>query len=174
MTAAKHTPSDVIARRKAYQKAYYSSPIVRARVNARVRKRRELDPEKFRKAAREWHRQNKEKMAAYNKKYMQRPGVKERAAARQRQWTIENREHRVKLARKRSGLPDPTRPCPDVCECCGGRSERSLHLDHCHKTGQFRGWLCFMCNSGIGKLGDDISSLERAVAYLRKNLLVGA
>jgi hypothetical protein len=29
-----------------------------------------------------------------------------------------------------------------------------------------RGVLCFNCNRGLGKLGDDVASLERAIAYL--------
>jgi hypothetical protein len=39
-------------------------------------------------------------------------------------------------------------------------------LDHDRVTGKFRGWLCQECNSGLGKLGDDIAGLRRAIAYL--------
>ena len=38
--------------------------------------------------------------------------------------------------------------------------------DHCHETGQFRGWLCKKCNTGLGALGDDLESILRAVQYL--------
>ena len=54
---------------------------------------------------------------------------------------------------------------PKNCQLCG--EEKKLQLDHCHKTNLFRGWLCNDCNTGIGKLGDDITSLERAVKYLK-------
>lgn len=57
---------------------------------------------------------------------------------------------------------------PKDCQLCG--KEKKLQLDHCHKTNQFRGWLCNECNSGIGKLGDDIESLEHAIKYLKGEL----
>jgi len=53
-----------------------------------------------------------------------------------------------------------------VCECCGGDSR--LAVDHCHTTGALRGVLCQPCNLGIGQLGDDLTGVLRAVAYLTK------
>lgn len=40
------------------------------------------------------------------------------------------------------------------------------NLDHCHSTGKIRGILCFNCNTGIGKLNDNLSTLKKAVQYL--------
>lgn len=40
--------------------------------------------------------------------------------------------------------------------------------DHDHDTGEFRGWLCKKCNTGMGALGDNLESLLRAVQYLAK------
>ena len=40
--------------------------------------------------------------------------------------------------------------------------------DHDHDSGEFRGWLCKKCNTGMGALGDDLESLLRAVQYLAK------
>lgn len=56
----------------------------------------------------------------------------------------------------------------DVCDCCGNKHHKSLVLDHDHDTLAFRGWICEPCNHGIGKLGDNIEGLEKALAYLRK------
>ena len=39
-------------------------------------------------------------------------------------------------------------------------------LDHDHKTGKFRGWLCNKCNSALGWLEDDINYTRRALNYL--------
>ena len=83
-----------------------------------------------------------------------------------------HRNHEQEKARsreyQRKDLPTPTRPCPERCELCGGLpGKRALHLDHDHKTGLFRGWLCHMCNLSLGKFGDTMDGLERAMTYLR-------
>lgn len=53
-----------------------------------------------------------------------------------------------------------------ACAICGTVPEQ-LCVDHCHEKGVVRGLLCSECNAGLGKLGDTIGALERAVAYLR-------
>lgn len=74
----------------------------------------------------------------------------------------------VRQLRKKAPLP------PEKCECCGkmpkidsrtGKTQ-TLRLDHNHDTQQFRGWLCDRCNSGIGKLGDNIEGIVNALNYL--------
>jgi|HubBroStandDraft_6_1064221.scaffolds.fasta_scaffold186841_2 hypothetical protein len=56
----------------------------------------------------------------------------------------------------------------DACQCCGKvpTNKYGTCLDHDHGTGDFRGWLCHQCNTGIGSLGDDLDGLRRAIAYL--------
>ena len=56
---------------------------------------------------------------------------------------------------------------PKACECCGRTTK--LFLDHCHSTGNFRGYLCQQCNVGLGNLGDDQAGLLRAIRYLSKD-----
>lgn len=53
------------------------------------------------------------------------------------------------------------------CHICG-RHVR-LAIDHDHDTGAVRGVLCHACNTGIGKLGDSIEGLERALEYLKRH-----
>ena len=55
----------------------------------------------------------------------------------------------------------------EVCECCGERKDK-LIIDHCHDTGEMRGWLCHLCNIGIGNLGDNLEGLQKAVMYLSR------
>lgn len=56
---------------------------------------------------------------------------------------------------------------PEKCECCGKPTKlKAFVVDHDHKTGSFRGWICRNCNQGIGKLGDDKKSLLKALLYL--------
>jgi hypothetical protein len=56
------------------------------------------------------------------------------------------------------------------CGICGAKScktGRRLAVDHDHSTGRVRGLLCNLCNTALGKLGDSVESLERAIAYLK-------
>jgi hypothetical protein len=53
------------------------------------------------------------------------------------------------------------------CECCGF-TEQKLHWDHCHNTHEHRGWLCNNCNTAIGKLGDNLEGVLKAVDYLAR------
>jgi hypothetical protein len=46
-------------------------------------------------------------------------------------------------------------------------SPRRLAVDHCHITDKIRGLLCFECNTGIGKFGDNPQLIERAANYVR-------
>lgn len=71
--------------------------------------------------------------------------------------------------RKYRGMPEPTRACPIGCEACGNQNAgKSLHLDHCHETGVFRGWLCSRCNTGLGLIGDSIAAVMQVLAYLER------
>jgi hypothetical protein len=56
-------------------------------------------------------------------------------------------------------------PKPDVCECCG-EIPFQWALDHDHSDNSFRGWICTRCNTGIGKLGDNLEGVVKAINYL--------
>jgi hypothetical protein len=47
-------------------------------------------------------------------------------------------------------------------------SERGLHVDHDHVTGQVRGLLCHHCNVALGSFREDESLLLSAIDYIRK------
>ena len=59
---------------------------------------------------------------------------------------------------------------PYRCDCCNKQiiTTKTIQLDHCHKSGLFRGWLCKECNISITNLGDDISGLIRAIKYMNR------
>ena len=57
-----------------------------------------------------------------------------------------------------------------LCGICNKPSDKTLHVDHNHKTGKIRGLLCSGCNTGIGFFNEDIDSLTNAVKYLKSFL----
>jgi hypothetical protein len=51
-----------------------------------------------------------------------------------------------------------------ACEICG-RSGK-IAIDHCHKSGKFRGTICYKCNQGIGCFKDNVELMIDAIEYL--------
>ena len=57
------------------------------------------------------------------------------------------------------------------CFACGvheSELKTKLNLDHCHTTGEFRGWLCGSCNRALGYAGDSATILMKLIEYLRR------
>lgn len=52
-----------------------------------------------------------------------------------------------------------------ICQRATGRS-KALSVDHCHRTGLARGYLCTTCNRMLGHLRDDAGAFMRAAQYL--------
>jgi hypothetical protein len=81
-----------------------------------------------------------------------------------------------RLRHSRGVMPHEIPPPPEDgrCECCGEVAK--LQWDHDHdleslgypKVETHRGWICFLCNTGLGKLGDNVQGLARALRYVRK------
>jgi transcription elongation factor Elf1 len=59
---------------------------------------------------------------------------------------------------------------PFECPICGKRTiagvTSKVVLDHNHRTGEARGWICDSCNTGIGRFKDDIGLIKRAIKFL--------
>lgn len=55
------------------------------------------------------------------------------------------------------------------CAICNKHEDifdKSLAIDHCHKTLNIRGLLCMNCNTLIGQCNDNIEILKKAIIYL--------
>lgn len=60
--------------------------------------------------------------------------------------------------------------CP-VCEMTIIRQFRNdVILDHSHKDGKIRGWICRQCNSSIGMMDEDVNILQRAINWIEGTL----
>lgn len=65
----------------------------------------------------------------------------------------------------RTKLHKKAPPKPEACECCKKIPIKWV-LDHDHSNDTFRGWICDKCNTGLGKLGDNIDGVINAINYL--------
>ena len=82
--------------------------------------------------------------------------------------TIKNK-YSISLEDYKSILNSQNNKCAICSTSIPGGPSNKFVIDHCHKTNKVRGLLCNRCNTGLGKLGDTVESLERALEYLKFN-----
>ena len=116
------------------------------------------DPVKRAAYNKEWSDNNKEKRNSTYLKYRENNRQANRDRTIYYKYGITGEEYRQLF------IDSP------ICELCDERP--SAHLDHDHNTGKVRGVLCLVCNTGLGKLGDTIEGLERALNYLKERTYV--
>lgn len=108
-----------------------------------------------------------------------------RAKAASKRWNSNNKEHilnrslirrfGIDLEQFKSLLASQGGVCA-ICEKPESVVDRrtgqvkNLSVDHDHKTGKVRGLLCHLCNTAIGKLGDDPRMISKALKYLGGNI----
>jgi len=98
-----------------------------------------------------------------------------------RQWREKNRFH-VSLEKSREHAANKGHTACNAtvdelrasftgyCELCGkSEHNKKLHMDHDHKTGKFRGWLCRKCNSAAGYVNDSPQIAFALALYLERN-----
>lgn len=70
--------------------------------------------------------------------------------------------------------PRPKVGEPFTCPICNKTFIREHNndvvLDHSHIDGSIRGWLCSSCNTSLGKFGDDVGILRRAINWILRKL----
>jgi len=57
--------------------------------------------------------------------------------------------------------------CP-ICQKTTIAGISKIVLDHNHKNGNVRGWICESCNTGIGRFDDDPQVIAKAMDWLNK------
>ena len=94
-----------------------------------------------------WRKNNQDKMH----KYQKRDRLKKRYNL-----TIEQRSQ---MFIEQNGM----------CGICEQQfDDKDLCVDHNHTTGKVRKLLCSSCNTGIGRLKEDINILRNAIRYLQQ------
>ena len=62
---------------------------------------------------------------------------------------------------------------PFECPICSKRTIAGITskvvLEHDHRSGRVRGWVCDSCNTGIGRFKDDKKLLKRAINFIESN-----
>jgi hypothetical protein len=119
-----------------------------------------------------WYEKRPEALAAKKKRWRLKNRVRLNAMARER-WPkhyAQTRERRLADLQNRP-VKKAGRPRTEFCEVCGDppRNGKSLAYDHCHQSGQFRGWLCNNCNFALGLVHDDTQRLRKLIAYLERS-----
>ena len=61
---------------------------------------------------------------------------------------------------------------PFECPICKKRTIAGITskvvLEHDHRTGKARAWICDSCNTGLGRFKDDVGLLKSAIEFLKK------
>ena len=145
---------------------------------------------------RQWRADHPQEARAVKQRYIEKKSQdpdwveteRERHRVVQEQWRKANPEKRSAIARKAELLKRHSMTVErydalvdeqsGVCALCEQppRGKRRLVVDHDHSCcpgnsscgNCVRGLLCDACNRGLGMLGDDLESLQLAVAYLER------
>lgn len=149
-------------KRKAASRRYYEAN--KERIKAAAKAYGAAHPKDRKARAIAWRAANRDRVATCAKAYQAR--VVDERRQKQRDARAANPEHYRRKQRLRMGVKDPTGEARSGrCPIC--MKEGPLVCDHCHATGEVRGWICGRCNRAIGILGDTLEALERAALYLK-------
>jgi len=132
-----------------------------------IREWRNRDPEKRRERDRRDYHHHRERILETKRKWTSANLVRVRQIGRDfkrktrgAKYGMTAEEYRLCELRRANG-----------CEICGHLpkgEQRALALDHQHRTGKVRGWLCTRCNTGLGLFRDDPELLRQAIEYLQE------
>ncbi len=121
------------------------------------------NPEDAKAYSKAHYEKNKERIKAQSRAYHRKNREKIRAKKLKRKFGVSLHEYDLMLTEQKG-----------KCACCGIHQNKltmRFAVDHDHDTGLIRGLLCGNCNTAIGKLGDNIEGLMKALNYLEKHEL---
>ena len=106
-----------------------------------------MDKEKHNARIRKWRSENKDKVAAQNR----------RSAFKQYGITQEDYDRFLQHQNY----------CCAICRSPDTKGRKNWCIDHDHRTGKVRGLLCVQCNVLLGNANDSVETLGRAIRYLK-------
>ena len=120
--------------------------------------------ERINAKTREWHKANKHKSREYSKKYREKHKIH---TSKYYFHVAKNyhlkKKYGITLEQYNNMLVDQN----GVCHLCGRTNgDRSLAVDHNHKTGKVRRLLCAHCNYLVGTVESRQSEIDRIKEYL--------
>jgi hypothetical protein len=127
----------------------------------------EKNKEKKREQRARYYEANREKILEYGRQHREQNKIavlKYGSSPKRLQTNLLARERWRKKQEQEAGRPRPTE-----CEVCGRGMGSTLHFDHSHQTGLFRGWLCSNCNRVLGLVDEKITILLELALYLEKS-----
>jgi hypothetical protein len=109
-----------------------------------------------------WQQENSERVNEYRREYRRRPDRQraDRDGHLRRKYGITLADYE-RMFEAQGG----------VCAICGESrpEDRTLHIDHDHKSGEVRGLLCFRCNNSLGDLRENYDLFQCAADYLDRD-----
>ena len=159
--------SDAVLRKRVIYNRWYAKN--RVKHLEAVKARAETISAELAEYQRQYRKDNSEKLLIFSRQPEVKVRKKIQALVRFAKLNEEVRAvfHRDHHRRKREKAAGRLRP--DVCDVCEqpNLNGRALSFDHCHISGNFRGWLCDNCNKALGFAKDDPEILDKLAAYLR-------
>jgi len=122
--------------------------------------KRDENREEHRRKAREYRKNNKEIIAAQQRRW--RLKDKDRTKNKSLKWDFGITVDIFNKKMEEQG---------GKCAICGKNSDTegtNLHIDHNHTTNTLRGLLCGNCNRGIGSFMEDVNVIQSSIEYLQK------
>lgn len=164
-------PLTNIIKRKEYMKKYHKKYYLKNRINI-LRKNNQYQKKnikKYQKLNKKYYIQNKSRINLISKEYYKNHKTKvvnnSLRSRLKRKYKLSLKDYKL-LLKNQNGL----------CAICNKKETRKnkngkyfkLAIDHNHKTGKRRGFLCNLCNQGLGRFKDNIILLKEAIKYLNK------
>lgn len=103
----------------------------------------------------EWYKNNLDKIRKYKKIY--RKKHPEKIKFWRKKYNL--KKHGIDIS---IGMEKPS-----ICKICNRTGK--ICFDHDHKTGKFRGWICYKCNLTLGLVNDNKEILFKIIKYLHNN-----